>query len=105
MSALVSELLNELKGKEIAEQLQILASRFPGEVVFSTSFGLEDQAITYFIASDSLLIHKNYSALSHLQTPLMDLLPDNRLKSLDRIFQPCGSMLNMSQEKFSRYQG
>jgi phosphoadenosine phosphosulfate reductase len=54
MSALVSELLNELKGKEIAEQLQILASRFPGEVVFSTSFGLEDQAITYFIASNKL---------------------------------------------------
>ncbi len=54
MRVLVSELLNELKGKEIAEQLQILASRFPNEVVFSTSFGLEDQAITYFIASNKL---------------------------------------------------
>ena len=54
MTVLVSELLNELKGKEIAEQLQILANRFPGEVVFSTSFGLEDQAITYFIASNKL---------------------------------------------------
>src|SRR5678815_2807601 len=54
MSALVSELLNELKGKEIAEQLRILADRFPGEVVFSTSFGLEDQAITYFIAANKL---------------------------------------------------
>ena len=54
MSALVSELLNELNGKEIAEQLRILADRFPGEVVFSTSFGLEDQAVTYFIASNKL---------------------------------------------------
>src|SRR5512138_2069766 len=54
MSALVSELLNELKGKEIAEQLSILASRFPDEVVFSTSFGLEDQAITYMITSNKL---------------------------------------------------
>ena len=54
MSALVSELLDELKGKEIAEQLKILASRFPGEIVFSTSFGLEDQAITYMIASNKL---------------------------------------------------
>jgi phosphoadenosine phosphosulfate reductase len=54
MSALVSELLTELKGKEIAEQLRILANRFPNEVVFSTSFGLEDQAITYMIASNKL---------------------------------------------------
>ena len=54
MSALVSELLDELKGKEIAEQLKILASRFPDEIVFSTSFGLEDQAITYMIASNKL---------------------------------------------------
>jgi len=54
MSVLVSELLNELNGKEIAEQLRILANRFPGEVVFSTSFGLEDQAVTYFIASNKL---------------------------------------------------
>ena len=54
MSVLVSELMDELKGKEIAEQLKILASRFPGEIVFSTSFGLEDQAITYMIASNKL---------------------------------------------------
>jgi phosphoadenosine phosphosulfate reductase len=54
MSALVSELLNELTGKEIAEQLKTLASRFPDEIVFSTSFGLEDQAITYMIASNKL---------------------------------------------------
>ncbi len=54
MSALVSELLDELKGKEIAEQLRILAGRFPNEIVFSTSFGLEDQAITYMIASNKL---------------------------------------------------
>ena len=54
MTVLVSELLNELKGKEIAEQLKILANRFPNEIVFSTSFGLEDQAITYLIASNKL---------------------------------------------------
>jgi len=51
MIELVNELQNELKGKEIAEQLRILTDRFPGEVIFSTSFGLEDQAITYFITS------------------------------------------------------
>ena len=54
MTVLVTELLNELKGKEIAEQLKILASRYPDEVVFSTSFGLEDQAITYLITSNKI---------------------------------------------------
>jgi len=56
MSVLISELQQELTGKEIAEQLQHLAKRFPGQVVFSTSFGLEDQAITHFIAKNSLPI-------------------------------------------------
>jgi phosphoadenosine phosphosulfate reductase len=56
MTVLVSELMNELKGKEIAEQLQILANRFPGEVVFSTSFGLEDQAITHLITANKIPI-------------------------------------------------
>ncbi len=54
MGVPVSELLNELKDKSIAEQLQSIVSRFPGQVVFSTSFGLEDQAITHYIASNKL---------------------------------------------------
>lgn len=56
MNELISELENELKGKEIAKQLQFITERFPGEVIFSTSFGLEDQAITHFIASNNLPI-------------------------------------------------
>ena len=56
MNDVVNELQTELKGKEIAEQLKILVTRFPGEVVFSTSFGLEDQAITYMIAANKLAI-------------------------------------------------
>ncbi|HJW28107.1 MAG TPA: phosphoadenylyl-sulfate reductase, partial [Saprospiraceae bacterium] len=54
MIDVVNELQTELKGKEIAEQLRILVNRFPNEVVFSTSFGLEDQTITYFIAANKL---------------------------------------------------
>jgi phosphoadenosine phosphosulfate reductase len=54
MRELAGELLNELKGKEITEQLGILVSRFPGQVVFSTSFGLEDQTITFFIANGNI---------------------------------------------------
>lgn len=54
MSELIGELLNEIKGKEIAEQLRVLVNRFPGEVIFSTSFGLEDQAVTFLIAANKL---------------------------------------------------
>jgi phosphoadenosine phosphosulfate reductase len=56
MRELAGELLNELRGKEITEQFGILVSRFPGQVVFSTSFGLEDQTITFFIANGNIPI-------------------------------------------------
>lgn len=56
MSLLISELSNELKGKEITVQLDLLAQRFPDQIVFSTSFGLEDQALTYFITKSKLPI-------------------------------------------------
>jgi phosphoadenosine phosphosulfate reductase len=56
MNVLISELENELKDKEIVKQLQYITERFPGEVIFSTSFGLEDQAITHFIAHHNLPI-------------------------------------------------
>ena len=54
MSELISELQSELAGKDIAQQLHTLTERFPGEVVFSTSFGLEDQAIAHVVAVNRL---------------------------------------------------
>lgn len=54
MNVLISELQDKLKGKEITEQLMYLVERFPGQVVFSSSFGLEDQAITHFIAINNV---------------------------------------------------
>jgi phosphoadenosine phosphosulfate reductase len=56
MIDLISELERELAGKETAKQLQYLTDRFPGEVIFSTSFGLEDQAITHVIAKNNFPI-------------------------------------------------
>lgn len=56
MRGLVSELQEKLAGNEISVQLQYLAERFPGKVVFSTSFGLEDQVITYLIAKNKLAV-------------------------------------------------
>ena len=45
--------INELKilvsGKAIEKQLKILSDRFPGKMLFTTSFGTEDQVITQII--------------------------------------------------------
>ena len=54
MSVLISELQKELSGKEIAEQLLHLTELFSDQVVFSTSFGLEDQVIFHLIAKNEL---------------------------------------------------
>src|ERR1700761_520559 len=43
-------------GLEPVEALKALAEKFPGKVVFSTSFGWEDQAITHMIFSNDLPI-------------------------------------------------
>jgi phosphoadenosine phosphosulfate reductase len=44
------------KGLEPLETLTLLADQFPGEIVFSTSFGWEDQVITHMIFSNKLPI-------------------------------------------------
>lgn len=43
-----------LTGKTIEESLEILLSRFPEQVVFTTSFGIEDQVITHIIFTNNL---------------------------------------------------
>jgi phosphoadenosine phosphosulfate reductase len=45
-----------IEGKSETESLAILADLFPGEVVFSTSLGYEDQVITDFILKNNLNI-------------------------------------------------
>lgn len=40
--------------KPVTEQLKILAARFPGRVVFTTSFGMEDQVITHLIFENDI---------------------------------------------------
>jgi phosphoadenosine phosphosulfate reductase len=46
----------ELAGLPAAEGLDWVASRYGGESIFSTSFGIEDQVITYLIAAQHLPI-------------------------------------------------
>jgi phosphoadenosine phosphosulfate reductase len=45
-----------IEGKDIFQSLQILSEKFEGEIVFSTSFGIEDQVITDFIFKNNLPI-------------------------------------------------
>ncbi len=47
---------HEIKGLQQIEALALLAEKFPGEIVFSTSFGWEDQVITHMIFSNNLPI-------------------------------------------------
>ncbi|MGE5108811.1 MAG: phosphoadenylyl-sulfate reductase [Sphingobacteriales bacterium] len=50
----VTDLLHQLSGLNETESLALLVKLFPGEVTFSTSFGLEDQAISHLIFSNNL---------------------------------------------------
>lgn len=50
----LKKLSNQLSGKSIEERLQILVSEFPGKIIFTTSFGMEDQVITQKIFSNNL---------------------------------------------------
>jgi phosphoadenosine phosphosulfate reductase len=45
-----------IKDKDPVEALRALAELFPGEIVFSTSFGWEDQAITHMIFANNIPI-------------------------------------------------
>lgn len=50
------EILREIKGLGIEQRLEYFAAQFPERVVFSTSFGWEDQVISHMIFSNKLPI-------------------------------------------------
>ena len=50
----LKELNDQLAGKTIENRLEILASEFKGKIIFTTSFGIEDQVITHKIFSNNL---------------------------------------------------
>jgi phosphoadenosine phosphosulfate reductase len=55
MTAL-EEIRQEIKGLEPVEALTLLANKFPGQIVFSSSFGWEDQVITHMIFTNDIPI-------------------------------------------------
>ena len=50
----IDELKTKLTGKTPVEQLEILSRTFAGKIIFTTSFGLEDQAITHMIFDNGI---------------------------------------------------
>jgi phosphoadenosine phosphosulfate reductase len=52
----LAQLKEQLAGKSIVEKLVFLAEKYKDRIVFSTSFGWEDQVITHFIFSNRIPI-------------------------------------------------
>jgi phosphoadenosine phosphosulfate reductase len=52
----IENIKQQIEGLGPVEALALLANKFPGEIVFSTSFGWEDQAITHMIFANNLPI-------------------------------------------------
>jgi len=56
MSAQTQHIKQQVAGLDPVEALALLANTFPGKVIFSTSFGWEDQVITHMIFANKLPI-------------------------------------------------
>jgi phosphoadenosine phosphosulfate reductase len=56
MSAIAENIKQQTTGLEPIEALRLLANTFPGKIIFSTSFGWEDQVITHMIFANKLPI-------------------------------------------------
>jgi phosphoadenosine phosphosulfate reductase len=50
----LKELSNQLIGKSFEERLKVLVDLFPGRIIFTTSFGIEDQVIAHKIFKNNL---------------------------------------------------
>jgi phosphoadenosine phosphosulfate reductase len=50
----LNELNNILRGKKIEESIRILTAQWPGKVIFTSSFGSEDQVLTHKIFENNI---------------------------------------------------
>ncbi len=100
----VHDLNLQLEGKTVVEQLQLLAYFFPNQITFSTSFGLEDQAIAHLIFENKIPIRvftldtgrqfqETYNTweatLQKYNQPITAYYPDNQL--VEQLVQEQGS--------------
>ena len=56
LQKLTTQYNSQLNGQSIIEKLKFLAEQHPGKVVFTTSFGYEDQVITDFVFANNINI-------------------------------------------------
>jgi len=56
MMSELEDIKQQIQGLDPVAALSLLANRFPGQIVFSTSFGWEDQVITHMIFTNDLPI-------------------------------------------------
>ena len=49
-----NEIEKKIEGLNLIEKLKSIANSFPGKVVFTTSFGVEDQVITDMIFRNNI---------------------------------------------------
>lgn len=73
----------ELKGKTIIEKISGLCEKYPGQVIFTTSFGYEDQVISDMIFSNDLPVE-----VATLDT--------------GRLFKETYKVLNNTREKYGK---
>ena len=52
----IKEIRERLENKPVPEQLKIISEIFPGRVVFTSSFGIEDQAISHMIFENDIQV-------------------------------------------------
>ncbi len=52
----IKELKKQLENKPVADQLKLIALTFPAKVIFTTSFGIEDQVLTHIIFENDIPI-------------------------------------------------
>ena len=52
----LSKLSNDLRARSLEDSLKYIASLFPGKAIFTSSFGVEDQAITHAIFENDIPI-------------------------------------------------
>jgi len=56
MNEKLREIAEQIKGMDPVQGLKYFAEQYPGEIVFSTSFGWEDQVITHMIFANDIPI-------------------------------------------------
>ena len=86
----ISDLESKLEQLSAGEGLALIASLFPGKVVFSTSLGQEDQVITQLIASQNLPVQIFSLDTGRLFPETLELLgrTESRYRTRIKVYYP-----------------